>query len=527
MRISDWKFITAILIAMVVAPAFASAATRSTRMALLPAHFGIGVFNAQWEINSMTNAPWEYRYQYLNPGWDNYISNQTNGTFVKNYAQQSNQSGYIPEFTFYVYGNQDNPCNKTGIQTSSSKMYAYYANFALAMQNAYQSGVSRIIFSMEPDTWGFMQQCYGDNPSVIPWSVASSGYPGLASLPNNASGFAQALVAIRDAIAPNVILALHVSMWGANYYPTNGADPVAAGNRVVTFYNNLHAPFDMLFYETDDSDAAYRVIMRGQSPSSAWWSDYSYTSYLTFINTIYNATGLNSMLWQMPIGNTLYDTCNNTNYHFQDNKLEYFLQSGNRQHIVNFVNAGVIGSLFSAGQNADTNYMDYAGDGITNPAPIHGNPFGTLNSLTSYYSDDDGGFLRLSTAAYYAAGSVSTGPAGPLTFKSAAGAALPTNIAPGQPIALSASFQASAAAANVNVALAIQLQSVPTSYNAQNNYVAQTFAANETKNYTWSLTIPSTLAAGTYCLVGGVADTTWSTWYTWNSCAATFTVVAK
>lgn len=406
MRRSGWKFVSASLFAMFVVPAFATAATTDTRIAALPNHFGIGVFNTQWEIGSMSNAPWDYRYQYLNPGWENYISNQTNGTFVKNYAQQSIQHGNVPVFTYYVYGGQSNPCNKAGMQTSPSQMYAYFANFALAMRNAAASGVSPIVFSLEPDTWGYMEQCYGDNPSVIPWSVASSGYPGLGGLPNNAVGFAQALLAIRDFNAPNVILGLHVSMWGANYYPTNGHDPVAAANRFLTFYGNLHAPFDMLFYETDDADAAYNVIVRGKSAASAWWTNTSYGSYLTYISTIYQGTGLRSMLWQMPIGNTLYRSCNNTKFHYQDNKVEYFLGSGNRQNIVNFAGAGVIGSLFSWGQWTTSDYQDYSGDGITNPAPIYGNPFGKVNSLTSSYSDDDGGFLRLSTRAYYSAGPV-------------------------------------------------------------------------------------------------------------------------
>lgn len=101
------------------------------------------------------------------------------------------------------------------------------------------------------------------------------------------------------------------------------------------------------------------------------------------------------MLWQVQIGNTLYAACNNTYNHYQDNRVQYFLQAGNRQHIVDFAAAGVIGILFGRGADGPTNFEDSAGDGVTNPAPING------NTLTSSVSDDDGGFLRFSSKAYY------------------------------------------------------------------------------------------------------------------------------
>jgi hypothetical protein len=90
----------------------------------------------------------------------------------------------------------------------------------------------------------------------------------------------------------------------------------------------------------------------------------------------------------------------NTKYHYQDNRVEYFLASGNQQNIVDYASAGVIGLLFGSGQEADTNYMDYARDGITNPSAV-GN-----NTLLSSYADDDGGFLRIRAGAYYSSGPV-------------------------------------------------------------------------------------------------------------------------
>src|ERR1700751_149132 len=77
---------------------FASAATvtTATRIAALPGHFGIGLRSTQNELTCMTNSrvPWEYRYQYINPGWKNW--NSPSGQFAYNYTNDSVNNGYIP-----------------------------------------------------------------------------------------------------------------------------------------------------------------------------------------------------------------------------------------------------------------------------------------------------------------------------------------------------------------------------------------------------------------------------------------------
>jgi hypothetical protein len=175
---------------------------------------------------------------------------------------------------------------------------------------------TKAIVEIEPDLWGYMQQNYGDDPTQVLVSVASSGFSGLSGFPNNAAGFAQALLALRNTYAPTVILAWHASMWGPNngYDPTLSSPasyqtPQVTGGRVATFYKALNAPFDMIFHDPSDADSAYKVIMRGQAPSGnygAWWTNSAFTSYLQYIGTVYQGTGLQSMLWQVPIGNTLY-----------------------------------------------------------------------------------------------------------------------------------------------------------------------------------------------------------------------------
>ncbi len=382
------------------------------RINALPGNFGLGMRNGPTELTWMqgSGVPWDYRNTYLNPGWESIDS--PSGAFVKNYAQ----AGYHPVFTWYDIGGSSwgNPSGglftATGIQNASN-MNGVFTSFVLALQNAAASGVSPIIFQIEPDLWGFMQQNYGDDATVIPVSVASSGYSAVASFANNAAGFAQALVSLRNTYAPSVILAWHVSYWG----PNNGFDPslttfqsyntpLVTGQRVAAFYQSLGASFDMIFHDPSDADSAYKVLVRGTPSATAWWSaPGSFTNYLNFIGAIYSATNLKSMLWQVPSGNTLYRSENNTNFHYQDNRPQYFLQAGNGQHILDYIAQGVIGLMFGFG-GGTTDYMDAAGDGVTNPTAIDGNPFSPpQNTTTATVSDDDGGFIRAAGGSYYTA----------------------------------------------------------------------------------------------------------------------------
>jgi hypothetical protein len=431
---------------------FASAATitTATRMAALPGHFGIGLRSTQNELTWMTNSrvPWEYRYQYINPGWESW--NSPLGQFAYNYANDSVNNGYVPVFDWYLLAGQDSAMWNDLV--SPSYMKSYYSSFALLMQKIAATGTMKpVIVHLEPDMWGFMQQKYGDDPTIIPVSVASSGFAGLSSLPNNAAGLAQALVSIRNTYAPNIILAWHASRWGPNngYDPTltNPASyqtPQVTGSRLVTFYDGLNAQFDMMFHDTSDRDSDFAVAVCGTSSNVAWWNDNAFASFKTYLAGVYQGTGLDSMLWATPEGNTLYRSDNNANYHYQDNRAQYFLQSGNTQHILDYMGAGVIGILFGLGQQApysqcnsaksDTSHMDYAGDGITNPPAIDG------NTLVASYPDDDGGFIRTAAAAYYAAGPISftsPPPPPPPPAVTASLSASPASITAGQSSTLS------------------------------------------------------------------------------------------
>jgi hypothetical protein len=275
-----------------------------------------------------------------------------------------------------------------------------------------------MVLHIEPDLWGFFQQQGGpggtqtDDPTQVVVSVASSGYSGLGSLPNTAVGFAQAHKLLRDTYAPNILLAYHASRFGPNlvYNPYNSstATAISAGQRVGNFYNALNTKFDLIYHDTADRDAG-----RGVDPTD-WWNSTAFENFRQYLLAFSQTTIVPNMLWQTPEGNTLYQSENNTNYHYQDDRAEFFLASPNgvpnspvynSSNISNFAGARVIGILFGTG-GINTDNFDHAGDGITNPGALgtQGNPLPAhANSATATVSDDDGGFLRGAAAAYYAA----------------------------------------------------------------------------------------------------------------------------
>jgi hypothetical protein len=58
------------------------------------------------------------------------------------------------------------------------------------------------------------QRASGDNATTVSAKVSQTGLSELAGLPSNLSGFARAIVKLRDTYGPNVILAYHLSVWG-------------------------------------------------------------------------------------------------------------------------------------------------------------------------------------------------------------------------------------------------------------------------------------------------------------------------
>ena len=283
---------------------------------------------------------------------------------------------------------------------NASTMAGVFADLKLFFQRAGTQSATTVVLHVEPDLWGFMQHQNGDDPAATLVQVAATGMGDLAGLPDNASGFARAILKLRDTYAPNVLLAYQLSLWGTTVDPVvqDPTDPQidALAARSASFFNSLHASFDLSFAEFADRDAA-RSRAEGSGLNDPWWYPDDFARNVRYLARFSTLTQKRIVMWQIPLGNTKMRAESNSWNHYQDNKVEWLFDDPGRANLSAYARAGVIAFLFGRGGDGSTCACDAAGDGVTNPAPINGNARDSLSA------DDDGGYFRERAAAYYAA----------------------------------------------------------------------------------------------------------------------------
>ena len=418
----------------------------------LPTRVGVGLAASPDDLAAggwvaSTGVPFDYANQYLaagvntGSGWQTWNSD---AEFPDLYADAARTRGAIPVFSYYMLLQSNGSCGACGeAQRDLSNlnnpglMAAYYADFATLMQRlgtGTYGGVTGYgatsIVQVEPDLSGYAEQavlspssCYGhcsgtgNDPSLLSASVASSGASAVAGYPDTYRGFNLALLHLRDVYAPNVLLAFHVSNWatlrdiGSDPDPTlSGAAQGALAGAFAAASGVSSAPsttstYDLVFNDVDDRDAGYYQYVDGRS--DAFWDRLNvtvpdFTRWEQYLGAVTAATGRRAMVWQVPLGNQYFDTDNNTTGHYQDNRAEYFFA-----HMAELRSVGVIAVLYGRGNAGSTTNTDAQGDGVTNPAPIctsDGLSSGVVcNNHVSSVADDDGGYLRMAAATYYAA----------------------------------------------------------------------------------------------------------------------------
>ena len=351
-------------------------------------------------------ARFGFRYQYLaggvntGKGWATW---NENGSFVTRYVRESVAQKMIPVFPYYMLL-QSNPAGGDEATTDLSHvsdvalMRAYYADLKLFFKRARQATKKAVVLHVEPDFWGYAEQASkSDKASTVPAAVASTGLPELAGLPNTVAGFAQAIVALRNKLAPNVILAYHMSIWGTLhdivYEKPSDATVRRYAARSAAFERSLGARFDIAFGEFSDRDAGFYQVVQGNP--KLWFKPADFRRHLLYMKTFARAAKLRMVIWQIPYGNTIMRAQSNTWDHYQDNRVQWLLGSSGRAHLRAYAKAGVVAFLFGRGADGATCACDAAGDGVTNPAPING------NTRRSYSADDDGGYFRVRAKNYY------------------------------------------------------------------------------------------------------------------------------
>ncbi len=386
---------------------------------------GLGNDPGHYDWMGQSGAKWDVRYQYLagdvnGSNWAKW--NQPDGAFASYYLDDSAAGGYIPVLTLYTMLQSTPPeyddlsegeKNMANLNTASVTR-GYFANYKLLLDEVKEFG-KPVIIHLEPDLWGFAQNITrekfnSDDPALVPAKVKSSGYGDVTNnYADNLPGFAQALIALRNKYAPNAILGLHLSVWGSTADVGGSTDPnldvSLAANRTINFTKGLNARFDLLFFDVSDRDAGFYAQYDTQY-SKHWWDLTNQTfpnpnRVRDFIGQITRGMAMRAILWQVPIGNTLYRTENNTPGHYQDNRVQYFLGDNYKAVLQDWIDkTGLIGIFFGSGAGEQSVPYDDMEDGITNPPAING------NNLVSVYPDDDGGYLRLRAIEYYKNGAL-------------------------------------------------------------------------------------------------------------------------
>jgi hypothetical protein len=380
-----------------------------SRPAGWPSTLELGMTDGPGGAAAMRATGFGVRYQYL-AGGVNTASALDHGPLVTAYIQESIDHGLLPVFSYYMMV-QSAPGNAegevSGVYTNlqnTATMRAYYEGLRLVFQRAGAFPDRMVVLHVEPDLWGHMQKrAIADDAASVPAQVAATGLPELAGLPDTVSGFARAVVALRDAHAPNVRLAYHLSVWGTDvdiaYSDPPDATVDALAMRAAAFLASLHAPFDLAFAEFSDRDSGFRQQVLGEG-ATAWWDAGDFARHVRFLKGFVDAAGKRVVLWQIPLGNTRMRAMNDTWNHYQDNRVEWLLDDASRGHLTAYLQAGVVALLFGRGADGGTCACDAAGDGVTNPEPING------NIGMAAVADDDGGFFRQKAAAYYAGGAM-------------------------------------------------------------------------------------------------------------------------
>lgn len=299
-----------------------------------------------WQVNS--GVPWDYVYQYITYDWESW-----GGSFVRRFVNQAWNKGFTPMVVVYMALKTPPDCGEdslcyAGKLKNPAFVNAYLASLERVAVEA--RGDKPVIFNLEPDFYGYMQQLsrsssrppgvQPDDPASYPVALNRPGYP------NNLAGFGRYIVDLIHLTASNALVAPMASAWAAPPDPQNLSAAAAIENagRVAAFIGAMGgAQADLLVVEWSDRDAG-----SGQRP---WWDDADQvlprpTRAILWENALARASGKRLLLWQVPVGNmALDDTCD----HYRDNRAAYLFN-----HARDIFEAGIAGVLFGGGMNCMT-----------------------------------------------------------------------------------------------------------------------------------------------------------------------------
>ena len=226
-------------------------------------------------------APFAFRYQYLAGGvntGNGWATWNTNGDFPRFYIQDSSANGIVPVFTLLhaapVVARRWQRKRGEFQQPEQHRHHdSVYGDLKLFFRRLAHFPRKKSCF-----TWNRISGATCNSARrttmrrTVPAKVAETGLPELAGLPSSVSGFARAVLRLRDTYAPNVIVGYHLSVWGTrvDIALSNPSDATvdALGTRAAVFYTSLEANFDIAFAEFSDRDSGFHQYVNGDAGRS-------------------------------------------------------------------------------------------------------------------------------------------------------------------------------------------------------------------------------------------------------------------
>jgi hypothetical protein len=308
-----------------------------------PHHLVLGVTDSPGDAHALAQrTSVDARYQYLSGGvntghgWSTW---NPNGTFASMYVSESLAAHQIPVLTYYQLlqstpstGSDEQQRDLSNLRNPAT-MRAYWSDYELLLRRvAASAGRHLVVIHVEPDLWGYLEQAHAT-------ALARS--------------LAHKLISLRNRLAPHVLLAWHLSVWGTGEDPTYSKPSLARMDtlaaRSAAFYESLHARFDLVFNDVTDRDAGFYQHVEN-NPHTAW-GPADFRRLNAYLAGFTRRTKTPVVLWQLPLGDT---KLNNTTGHYRDNRLQWWLDDPSGAHLRATRDAGVVGLLFGGGAAGTT-----------------------------------------------------------------------------------------------------------------------------------------------------------------------------
>lgn len=319
----------------------------------LPTRLGWGTNawagTAGYDWHTASGVPWNYNYTDITYDW---YTGSYPPNFINDFVTQAWNRGEVPVIVVYMMlglasCGETGECYATTLQ-DQAKVTTYIDALEKAVQEA--NGTMPVIFNIEPDFIGFMQQYTNspsrpagvqpDDPKSVPVALNRQGYG------DNLAGFGQYIVNLVQVTSDNALAAPMVSWWGTGDDPfeTIPERVITNAQRTASFTSQMGGDqADLLVVDWGDRDAG--------SGEAEFWdvtnNDLPRATRANLWNSVLSAvTGKRLLLWQVPAGNMSLD---NTPEHYQDNRSEYVFS-----HPRDLFDSGVVGVMFGGGTDEMT-----------------------------------------------------------------------------------------------------------------------------------------------------------------------------